>query len=114
MRTAITVSTFVVAALLPGLARASTDAISAEGGHYCNSVANTIVIGEVKPNPMARQIDALANGTSDQVLQSYYRDLYREPGSFSTEQFVTTPDPYVEAITFALYGSAEPGARPVC
>ncbi len=114
MKTAITLLTLAAAAMLPNLSFAGTDRISAQPGHYCDVVTNTIVIGDIKPDPMEQKVDALVASTNDPVLQSYYRDLYRADASFPTEQFVTRPDPYVEAITLALYGSVEPDARLVC
>ena len=56
----------------------------------------------------------MVNSTTDPVLASYYRDLYSESAAFPTEQFVRAPDPYVDAITLALYGSVEPDSRLVC
>ncbi len=113
MKTAIALL-ILAAATLPTLSYASTEMISAERGHYCDVVTNTVVIGQAKPDPMQQKVDALVASTNDPVLQSYYRDLYRADPTFPTEQFITRPDPYVEAITLALYGSVEPDARLVC
>lgn len=114
MKTAITFLTLVAAASLSSLSYASPEMISPDRGHYCDVVSNTIVIGDIKADPMEQQVNALVNSTSDPVLASYYRDLYRADATFPTEQFVTRPDPYVEAITLALYGTVEPDARLVC
>jgi hypothetical protein len=114
MKTAITSLVLFAAALLPTYSFASTDRISAEPGTHCEFAMTTVVIGDAKADPMEAQVNALVNSTSDPVLASYYRDLYRADGSFPTVTFITMPDPYVNAITLALYGTVEPESRMVC
>ena len=114
MKTIVTSLVLLAAALLPTYSIASTETISAERGPHCNIATTTIVIGEAKADPMEQEVNALVNSTTDPVAASYYRDLYRAPGSYDTEQFVRAPDPYVDAITLALYGTVEPDSRLVC
>lgn len=110
--------TLIAAALLPAFAYAGTDMISAssERGPHCNLVTTTIVVANMdkKADPLEEAVNAALNSTADPVLASYYRDLYRAPASFKTVRFVRTPDPYVDAISMALYGSIEPDSRLVC
>lgn len=101
----------IAAALLPCFSYADTDNISAsfERGLHCDLTTTTVVIADKgkKADPMKAAIDAMVNSTTDPVLASYYRDLYRED-SFPTEQFVRAPDPYADAVNLALYGWVEP------
>ena len=103
------------AALLPSPGFAGTEPISATRGHHCN-IATSVTVSNAagKADPMEQEINALVNSTTDPVLASYYRDLYRAPASSSTVTFVRTPDPYVDAISLALFGTVEPDSRLVC
>lgn len=108
----------IAAALLPTLAYAGLDTISGfERGVYCNlatTTTTTVVIEESKPDPYEMAVVEAMNSTADPVLASYYRDLYYPSPSSETQTFVRTPDPYVDAISLALYGSVEPDSRRVC
>lgn len=110
--------TMVAAASLPTCAYAGTEMISAgfERSVHCNLSTTTVVIVDtVKEfDPMEAAVKVAVNSTDDPVLASYYRDLYRAPTSKKTMKFVRKPDPYVDAISIALYGSAEPDSRLVC
>ena len=115
--------TLIAAALLPASVYASTDEITTgfeQGmyrGMYCEPSASTVVIAKeaaAKTDPMEEEVVALVNGTSDPVLASYYRDLYRAPATFDTVEFVRTPDPYMDAISIALWGKTERGTTHIC
>jgi hypothetical protein len=114
--------TLIVAALLPASVYAGTDAVNTSferGMLYCEAVASTTVIpSEVatakKADPLEDEINAAINSTSDPVLASYYRDLYRAPAVFGTAEFVRAPDPLVDAISVALYGTTERGSTQLC
>ncbi len=107
----------IAAALLPSLANATgTETMSSTRGSHCNlaTATVTIVATDKKPDPMEQKVEAAVDSTADPVLASYYRDLYRASPSYATETFVRTPDPYVDAISMALYGSVEPDSQRVC
>jgi len=110
--------TLIAAALLPAFAYAGTDMISAssERGPHCNLATTTVVVANMdkKADPLEEAVNAAVNSTSDPVLASYYRDLYRAPASFKTVQFVRMADPYADSISMALYGLTEPDSRLVC
>ena len=108
--------TLIAAALLPTFASASTEMMSAERGPHCNLATTTVVIvtADKKSDPYEEAVVAAMNSTSDPVLASYYRDLYYPSPASATETFVRTPDPYVDAISMALYGSVEPDSQRVC
>lgn len=108
----------IAAALLPNISYAGTDNISAsfERGLHCKLTVTTVVIADMgkKADPMEAAVSDMVDSTTDSVLASYYRDLYRESPSFPTEQFIRTADPYVDAITLAMYDEIEPEPRLVC
>lgn len=110
--------TLIAAALLPTCAYAGTDIISAsfERGLPCNLYTTTVVIADVvkESDPMEAEINAAIKGTDDPVLASYYRDLYRAPNPQRIMQFVSMPDPYLDAVNAALYGSTDPNSRMAC
>jgi len=108
--------TLIAAALLPTFAYASTEMISAERGPHCNLATTTVVIvtDDKKSDPYEEAVVAAVNSTADPVLASYYRDLYYPSPASATETFVRTPDPYVDAISMALYGSVQPDSQRVC
>ena len=110
----------IAAAFLPTYSCAELDTISIsasfERGLHCNlsTITSTVVIAGTNSDPMEKEINALVNSTTDPVLASYYRDLYRGSPSPQTVQFARVPDPYVDAITLALYGWVQPDSRRVC
>lgn len=115
--------TLVAAALLPVSVYAGTDEFTTSfergmyRGMYCEPSASTVVIAKeaaAKTDPMEDGVNALVNGTSDAVLASYYRDLYRAPATFGVAEFVRTPDPYMDAISIALWGKTERGTSHIC
>lgn len=114
MKFALTSLTLIAAASLPAFAGAET--MSRERGPHCNSATATVVIVDMnkKTDPLEEAFNTVVNNTSDPVLASYYRDLYRAPASYRTVRSVRTSDPLVDAISIALYGSVEPASRLVC
>lgn len=116
MKLTITSLALIAAALLPTSAHAGTEMMSGERGPHCLTDIKTVMIVDMNKNadPMEEAVNAAVNSTDDPVLASYYRDLYRAPTSSRTVQFARVPDPYVDAITIALYGSPEPDSRMVC
>lgn len=119
--------TLIAAALLPNFAYAhpgahsgtemtSAEMISAERGPHCDLATTTVTIAgmDKKADPMEDAVNEAVNSTADPVLSSYYRDLYFAPIQHRTVEFVRMPDPYVDAISLALYGSVEPDSRQVC
>ncbi len=116
--------TLVAAALLPAFAHAGADPVatsfeySMHRGMYCGPSSSTAVIaGEAataKADPVEEEVNVLVNSTSDPVLASYYRDLYRAPARIETVEFVRTPDPYMDAISIALWGKTERGSTQIC
>ena len=101
--------TLIAAALLPTFAYAGMDTISTSGSH-CNraAITTTVTVAERKADPIEQEVNNLVNSTDDPVLASYYRDLYTAPIQRETIDFVRTPDPYVDALSMAFYGSVEP------
>ena len=101
--------TLIAAALLPTFAFADMDTIST-GGSHCNraAITTTVAAAESKADPMEVAVNNLVNSTDDPVLASYYRDLYTAPIQREAIDFVRVPDPYVDALSMAFYGSAEP------
>lgn len=119
MKLYLTLLALIAAALLPTSAYADAarmPMISAERGPHCTSATTTVMIVamNMKPDPMEEAVNAAIDSTTDPVLASYYRDLYRAPASYKTVEFVRMTDPYTEAITVALYGSTEPASRLLC
>lgn len=117
----VTSLTLIAAALLPTFTHADNrEMISAsfERGLPCNLAATTttIVTGNPtnKADPIEETVNELVSGTNDPVLASYYRDMYMAPISREAVTFVRTPDPYVDAISMALYGTVEPDSQRVC
>ena len=116
------IATLIAAALLPASVYASADEITTGfergmyRGMYCEPSASVVITLEAaaKTDPMENEVNALVNGTSDPVLASYYRDLYRAPAAFETVEFVRTPDPYMDAISIALWGKTERGTTHIC
>lgn len=114
--------TLIAATLLPASVYAGTDAVNTSferGMLYCEAVTSTTVIPSEeimskKADPLEDEINAAVNSTSDPVLASYYRDLYRAPTVSKTEEFVRAPDPLVDAISIALYGTTERGSTQLC
>jgi len=110
--------TLIAAALLPTFTYAGTDMISDsfERGVYCKYANTTtaVVIADMKADPLEEAVNEAVNSTTDPVLASYYRDLYRAPASYQTVEFIRMPDPYVDAISMAMYGSVEPDSERVC
>ncbi|HYR06036.1 MAG TPA: hypothetical protein VEP71_05070 [Gallionella sp.] len=111
----------VAAALLPAFARASTDAVatSLKHGLSCEAALSTVVITQKiagkKADPIEDEVNASVDSTADPVLASYYRDLYRAPTSlYESEQFARAPDPYMDAISIALWGKTERGTTQIC
>lgn len=105
----------VAAALLPAFAHAGADTTSFEHPLSCGASQSTVVITAAKKaDPMEDEVNALVDSTADPVLASYYRDLYRTLPSFETEQFVRMPDPYMDAISIALWGETERGTTQIC
>jgi len=127
MKLNITFLTLIAAALLPNFAYAhpsahsdtemtSAEMISAERGPHCDLATTTVTMADMakKTDPMEKAVNEAVNSTDDPVLASYYRDLYLAPIQHRTVEFVRMPDPYVDAISLALYGSVEPDSRRVC
>lgn len=120
MKLYITLLALIAAALLPTSAYADAERMSAmmygESGPHCTTATTTVMIVAMdnKADPMEEEVNAAIHGTTDPVLASYYRDLYRAPASYKTMEFVRMTDPYTEAITIALYGPAEPASRLFC
>lgn len=114
MKFTITSLTLIAAALLPASAGAET--MSRERGSHCLTDIKTVMIVDInrQADAMEEAVNAMVNGTDDPVLASFYRDLYRAPASYATVRSVRTSDPLVDAISIALYGSAEPDSRLVC
>ncbi|WP_435626477.1 hypothetical protein [Candidatus Ferrigenium straubiae] len=117
------IATLIAAALLPASVYVSADEITTGfergmyRGMYCGPSASTVVITQeaaAKTDPMEEEVNALVNSTSDPVLASYYRDLYRAPAAFEAAEFVRTPDPYMDAISIALWGKTERGTTHIC
>ena len=108
----------IAAALLPNVANASMDSISADSklSSHCELVTKTVAIpGQHKKfDPMEKEINAMLSSTSDPVLASYYRDLYRASATSRTEWFVRSVDPYADAVNIALHGPIDPKARQAC
>lgn len=120
-----TLLTLIAAALLPTAAYASTDKISAS--NEAISTCNTTITMEVTAdrgiaNPFMvelaqlekEEINTLVSNTDDPVLASYYLDFYHWPDPVRSMQFSNAPDPYLDAVTVALYGPAEMKSRYVC
>lgn len=116
MKHTITSLTLIAAALLPASAYAGAETMSGKRGSHCLTDIKTVMIVDMnkQADAMEEAVNAMVRSTDDPVLASYYRDLYRAPTSFKTVQFVRAPDPIVDAIAIALYGSAQPGSRLVC
>lgn len=112
-----TLLTLITAALLPTAAYASTDEISAGSGlsSFCNSTISmeTAVLRD-KTDPAEDEINTLVSNTDDPILASYYLDFYHWPDPVKSMQFSTAPDPYLDAVTLALFGPAEMKSRYVC
>ncbi|MDH4284282.1 MAG: hypothetical protein OEV35_03095 [Gallionellaceae bacterium] len=118
-----TLLTLITAALLPTAAYASTDKISAsqESSSTCSS---TITMESAVPRDYPfmvelehleeGEINTLASNTDDPILASYYLDFYHWPDPVRTMQFSNAPDPYLDAVTLALFGPTEMKSRYVC
>ena len=108
----------IAAALLPNVANAAMDSISADSklSAHCDLVTNTVVItGQNKQfDPIEKEINAMLSSTNDSVLASYYRDLYRASATFHNEWFVRSADPYADAVNTALHGPIDLKARQAC
>ena len=111
-----TLLTLIAAVLLPAAAYASTDDTSADS--LSSSCSSTITMETAIPkNKVSLEeaiINALANNTDDPVLASYYLDFYHWPDSVRSMQFSNAPDPYLDAVTLALFGPTEVKSRYVC
>lgn len=116
MKFAITSLTLIAAASLPAFSYAETESMSAERGPHCvlSVATETNNNWEPKSDPMEVAVNELVESTADPVLASYYRDLYMAPVLHDTVTFVRTPDPYVDALSLAFYGTVEPDSRLVC
>lgn len=121
MKLAITSLTLIAAASLPAFANAGTETtytemMSAERGPHCVITSATVTNNgvEKKSDSMEIAVNSLVDSTADPVLASYYRDLYMAPIPRDTVTFVRTPDPYVDALSLAFYGTVEPDSRLVC
>lgn len=113
--------TLITAALLPASVHAGTDSTTTgfeRGLLSCEPAAFTVVItkeiGTAKADLLEDEVNALVNRTSDPVLASYYRDLYRTPAIFEIAEFIMTPDPYMDAISIALWGKTERDTTHIC
>ena len=107
----ITLLTLIATALLPTFAYATSEMAFAERGSHCNVATTAIVISAMKADPMEQAVEKAVNSTTDPILASYYRDLYRASPTSSTELFVRSPDPYADAVNLALFGWSEPDSR---
>ena len=118
-----TLLTLITAALLPTVAYASTDEISANP-ELSSTCSTTITMEADVPRDYPflvgleqleeGEINTLASNTDDQILASYYLDFYHWPDSVRSMQFSNAPDPYLDAVTLALFGPTEVKSRYVC
>ncbi len=118
-----TLLTLITAALLPTAAFASNDEISAipELSSTCSSTI-TMETAVPREHPFIVKLEHLEEGeintlvskTDDPILASYYLDFYHWPDSVRSVQLSNAPDPYLDAVTVALFGPAEMKSRYVC
>ena len=118
-----TLLTLITAALLPTATYASTDKISASP-EVSSTCSSTITMESAVPRDYPfmvelehleeGEINTLASNTDDPILASYYLDFYHWPDPVRTMQFSNAPDPYLDAVTLALFGPTEMKSRYVC
>lgn len=108
--------TLIAAALLPTFAYAATDltSVGEESGPICIVTTKSLPSMHEIADPMEKRITELVNSTSDPVLASYYRDMYRATTSYSRVKFTVMLDPYLNALISALYGPEELERQKIC
>lgn len=118
-----TLLTLISAALLPTAVYASSDEISAspELNSTCSS-SITMEVAVPRDYPFLvgleqleeGEINTLVSKTDDPILASYYLDFYHWPDPVRSMQFSNAPDPYLDAVTLALFGPTEVKSRYIC
>lgn len=116
MKTNKSILALIVAALLPAFAYAGTDAVTTSferGLLFCEPVSSTMSGMEAaipkKSDPIEDEVNALVNSTSDPVLASYYRDLYRAPFAFDEGvRLARENDPIEDEINMAVNSTGDP------
>lgn len=98
--------TLTAAALLPSFAHAGVDVASFERDLQGGAAIESVVLARAGAvDPLVNAINAALNGTSDPVLASFERDLYRTPSATPAMLLAGEVDPLTRAVNVALQSS---------